>query len=226
VRHILVKIHFLRELVTSAKISVDYVSTNEMIADMFTKQLPRQRFVENRSELGLTRVSRSEKWGSVGKDLSDRKRRGTEACMTSEDALERGESNGATLELIGEELMLLGAYQVGPEVSNCGVPNGRFYSRERRHNHKGPGSTGSGVISEISWAESWETDDGEHVKVGDWAKLSTREFGMRPSGVQGVGRIDAKEGTVGTCVDPAEIRTCGPIGVQEDWSHVEQGGEL
>jgi len=43
-KHILIKFHFLWEQVAENNINVDYVGTNEQIADIFTKSLPRETF--------------------------------------------------------------------------------------------------------------------------------------------------------------------------------------
>jgi hypothetical protein len=43
-KHIPIKYHFLREQVAEKKIRVEYVGTEEQVADIFTKSLPRKSF--------------------------------------------------------------------------------------------------------------------------------------------------------------------------------------
>jgi hypothetical protein len=119
VRHELVKIQYIRERIDSKLATVEYISTKEMVADALTKQLGREEFKAFREDLGLVLYSRSEKWGSVGNDLSDREP--TQANVVSLDAPEREESNGLSLDENGEELMLLGAYCVGGISTALGV---------------------------------------------------------------------------------------------------------
>jgi hypothetical protein len=119
VRHELVKIHYIREKINNELVTVEYVPTDEMIADMLTKQLPRNQFKECRNELGLAECTRSEKWGSVGNDLSDREQ--NEANMVSLDSPDREESNGLRFVENGDELMELGAYFVNAQQQNCGT---------------------------------------------------------------------------------------------------------
>ena len=53
-KHIDIKHHFIREAVQAGKISLSYCQTADMLADIFTKQLPRTQFAKLRSRLGLT----------------------------------------------------------------------------------------------------------------------------------------------------------------------------
>jgi hypothetical protein len=43
-RHVLINYHFVRELIEQEKISIEYMETEQMIADMFTKALSRDAF--------------------------------------------------------------------------------------------------------------------------------------------------------------------------------------
>ena len=45
-KHFEVRYHFIRELIERKRINVDYISTNQQAADIFTKGLPRVRFNE------------------------------------------------------------------------------------------------------------------------------------------------------------------------------------
>ena len=53
-KHIDIKHHFIKEAVQAGTISVSYCPTADMLADIFTKQLPRTQFEKLRSRLGLT----------------------------------------------------------------------------------------------------------------------------------------------------------------------------
>jgi hypothetical protein len=108
VRHELVKIQYLRERVEREGLSLEYVSTDEMLADVLTKQLPREKFGRCRDELGLVVSSRSEKWGSVGKSgFSDHEQ--SQANWVSASSRERGESNGTGFSSNGRKLVEIGA---------------------------------------------------------------------------------------------------------------------
>ena len=53
-KHIDIKFHFVREKVEDETIQVNYCPRDEMIADIFTKPLPQEKFEKLRSKLGLT----------------------------------------------------------------------------------------------------------------------------------------------------------------------------
>ena len=52
-KHIDIRSHFVREQVQKGIFKIDYLSTKEMVADMFTKPLPRGQFEYLRSMIGL-----------------------------------------------------------------------------------------------------------------------------------------------------------------------------
>ena len=52
-KHIAIKYHFSRQRYESGEISLIYCPTAEMVADIFTKPLPRDRFESLRTQLGL-----------------------------------------------------------------------------------------------------------------------------------------------------------------------------
>lgn len=53
-KHIDVRYNFVREKYENKEIDVKFVSTNEQVADMFTKPLPCAKFEKFRSYLGMT----------------------------------------------------------------------------------------------------------------------------------------------------------------------------
>ena len=56
-KHIDIAFHFIRERVSSKEIEVVYCPTNEMIADIMTKSLPKNTFEKLRNLLGVGTVS-------------------------------------------------------------------------------------------------------------------------------------------------------------------------
>lgn len=55
-KHIEIDRHFLSEKIEDHTISMNYVSSREQAADILTKSLPRQPFIENRSKLDLINI--------------------------------------------------------------------------------------------------------------------------------------------------------------------------
>ena len=52
-KHIDIRYHFLRDCVQRGTIRLEYIETNEQVADIFTKALCRQSFVKFKDKLGL-----------------------------------------------------------------------------------------------------------------------------------------------------------------------------
>jgi hypothetical protein len=55
-KHIDTRFHFIRKCVQDGRIIVEYVPTGEQLADIMTKALPRAKFQELRSKLGVTNI--------------------------------------------------------------------------------------------------------------------------------------------------------------------------
>ncbi|KAL0311880.1 UNVERIFIED_CONTAM: Retrovirus-related Pol polyprotein from transposon RE1 [Sesamum radiatum] len=55
-KHIDIKYHALREATTRGEIELKYCSTEEQLADMFTKALPRDKFEELRTKIGVSKT--------------------------------------------------------------------------------------------------------------------------------------------------------------------------
>jgi hypothetical protein len=66
-KHIRVRYHFIRDLVNDGTIIIPYIPTHDMIADIFTKSLPRKSFRGHRYALAL----RSTSSGSVDGDVDE-----------------------------------------------------------------------------------------------------------------------------------------------------------
>ena len=60
-KHIDLQYHFIREAVEENKIKMDYIPTNDKIADVFTKALARPKFMGLVESLGLRELGK--KWG-------------------------------------------------------------------------------------------------------------------------------------------------------------------
>ena len=56
-KHIDIRHHFLRDNVENGLISMNFCSTGNQIADIFTKALNREIFETNRLELGLIKIA-------------------------------------------------------------------------------------------------------------------------------------------------------------------------
>jgi hypothetical protein len=52
-KHIDIRYHFIRHTVSQGLIQVDYVATDDMAADMFTKALPRHKVLHLNALVGL-----------------------------------------------------------------------------------------------------------------------------------------------------------------------------
>ena len=53
IKHIVIKYHYVRELVQDKQVRMEYVSSKEQIVDIFTKALPKDAFEYLRGKLGL-----------------------------------------------------------------------------------------------------------------------------------------------------------------------------
>ena len=58
-KNIVIKYHFLRELVQDKEVRLEYVNTKEQIADIFTKPLPKDAFLYLRGKLGVIPLSKA-----------------------------------------------------------------------------------------------------------------------------------------------------------------------
>jgi len=56
-KHIPIKYHFLHEQVAEQNIVLEYISTKEQIADIFTKPLPREAFEHLHQKMGVISLS-------------------------------------------------------------------------------------------------------------------------------------------------------------------------
>jgi len=56
-KHIDIHHHFLRDNVEKGLISMNFCTTENQIADIFTKALSREQFERNRLELGLIKIT-------------------------------------------------------------------------------------------------------------------------------------------------------------------------
>uniref|UniRef100_A0ACD5WTY3 Uncharacterized protein n=1 Tax=Avena sativa TaxID=4498 RepID=A0ACD5WTY3_AVESA len=55
-KHIEVRFHFIRESIEQGKVEIDYISTDDQLADILTKSLGRVRFQDLRTRIGVTDV--------------------------------------------------------------------------------------------------------------------------------------------------------------------------
>ena len=61
-KHIAIKYHFIREAETTKQIQLEYCTTEDQVADIFTKALPRAKFEELRTKLGITKICIKEEY--------------------------------------------------------------------------------------------------------------------------------------------------------------------
>lgn len=52
-KHIDTKYHFIRECIEEGRVTVEFVDTGNQVADILTKSLARDRFIELRTKLGI-----------------------------------------------------------------------------------------------------------------------------------------------------------------------------
>ena len=55
-KHIDIKYHFVRDIVVQKEVIPKYISTKQMVADPFTKPVPRDTFLSHVKSLGLRRL--------------------------------------------------------------------------------------------------------------------------------------------------------------------------
>ena len=58
-KHIAIKYHYVRELVEDKQVKMEYIHTNEQIADIFTKPLPKDVYEYLRVKLGEKPLSQA-----------------------------------------------------------------------------------------------------------------------------------------------------------------------
>ena len=56
-KHVDIRHHFLRDNVEKGQISMNFCTTEEQIADIFTMSLAREHFERNRMELGMMKIN-------------------------------------------------------------------------------------------------------------------------------------------------------------------------
>ena len=54
--HIPIKYHFVREQVLNKTIKLEHIGTNEQVANIFTKPLPKESFEYLRQKLGVVSI--------------------------------------------------------------------------------------------------------------------------------------------------------------------------
>ena len=58
-KHIVIKYHYVRELVEEKQVKMKYINLEEQIADIFTKPLPKDTFEYLRGKLGVMTLSKA-----------------------------------------------------------------------------------------------------------------------------------------------------------------------
>lgn len=59
-KHISIKVHFIRDLVSEGSVTLEYCSTNEQSADVLTKALSKNKFEYFGSKLGVCKFESRE----------------------------------------------------------------------------------------------------------------------------------------------------------------------
>ena len=62
-KHISIKYHYVRDMINNNQIKMEYVNTDEMLADTMTKPLAKDKFIQFRSAIGM--VNDIPNWGGV-----------------------------------------------------------------------------------------------------------------------------------------------------------------
>ena len=57
IKHIVIKYHYVRELVEDKQVKMEYINSKEQIVDIFTKPLPKDAFEYLRGKLGVMPLS-------------------------------------------------------------------------------------------------------------------------------------------------------------------------
>ena len=57
-KHIAIKYHYVKELVEEKEVKMEYVSSKEQIANIFTKSLPKDAYEYLRGKLGVIPLSK------------------------------------------------------------------------------------------------------------------------------------------------------------------------
>ena len=70
-KHIGIRYHFIRDYVQKGAVKLEYISTDEQVADILTKALPRGKHVYFRDKMGVVRntfLGKRECWNLVPED--------------------------------------------------------------------------------------------------------------------------------------------------------------
>ena len=57
------KFHYVRDMVNEKQVKFEYISTDENLADLMTKPLPKEKFIQFRTAIGM--VNDIPNWGGV-----------------------------------------------------------------------------------------------------------------------------------------------------------------
>ena len=60
-KHIEIRYHFIRECVENGKVQIEFVRSEEQLADMLTKALGRTKLQEQRAKIGMMEIDRTHK---------------------------------------------------------------------------------------------------------------------------------------------------------------------